>query len=92
MAKLTSPKIREAESTAGWFTLIAWCGCVLIFVTTVTEQWWWAGGAFIVAVVATIIAIRAGHEVNDCQVIAQTLKEKREEDVKALYGKERTNE
>jgi len=92
MAKLTSPKIREAESTAGWYTLIAWCGCVLLFVFGACEQWIFALCAFPFTILALVIAIRAGHEVNDCQAIALALKEKREEDVKALYGKERTNE
>jgi hypothetical protein len=92
MAKLTSPKIREAESMTGWFTLIGWFGCVVLFIMVMVEQWWYAGGAFIVAAAAIIIAIRSGHEVNDCQAIAQALKEKQNEDVKALYGKEQINE
>lgn len=90
--ELTSPKIREAESMAGWFTLIAWFGCVVLFVMIVVEQWWYVGGAFIVATAATFIAIRSGHEVNTCRAIAQVLKKKREEDVNALYGKEQANE
>jgi len=86
MKKLTSPKIREAQSTAGWYTLIAWIGCVLLFVFAVNEQWIYALFTFPFTMLALIIAIRSGHEVNTCQAIAQVLKKKQEEDVKALYG------
>jgi hypothetical protein len=84
--KLTSPKIREAESMAGWYTLIAWIGCVLLFVFAACEQWMYALVTFPFTMLALFIAIRSGHEVNTCQVIAQALKKKQEEDMKALYG------
>ena len=86
MAKLTSPKIIEAESMAGWYTFIAWIGCVLLFVFGATEQWTYALCTFPFTILAFVIAIKAGHEVDNCQAIALALKEKREEDVKALYG------
>jgi hypothetical protein len=84
--KLTSPKIREAKTTADLFTLITWIGCVTVFVTAMVGEWWWCVSAFVIAATAAVVAIRAGREVNDCQVIAQTLKEKQREDVNALYG------
>lgn len=84
--ELTSPKIREAKSMAGWYTLIAWIGCVLLFVFAACEQWMYAFVTFPFTMLALIIAIRSGHEVNACQAIAQALKDKQEEDVNALYG------
>lgn len=84
--RITSPKIREAESMAGWFTLVTWIGCIIIFVLVANGQWTEALYAFPFTTLAVIVAIKSGQEVNTRRLNAQTLKEEREEDVKALYG------
>ena len=83
---MTSPKIREAEKTLGWFTLVTWIGVVTLIIMLTVNELMWAGVAFAISAVAVFIAIRAGQEVKDCKVIAQTLKEAQTDKVKALYG------
>lgn len=83
---MTSEKIREAKAIAGWFTMVAWIGCVTVFVTAMVGEWYWCIAALLIAAGATGIAIRAGHEVEACKTIAKALKEHQEQKVKSLYG------
>lgn len=84
--KLTSPSIREAESVAGWFTLVVWFGVVTLIIMLAVGELLWAVVAFAISAGAAFIAIRAHQEIKDCQTIAQALKEARTDKVKALYG------
>lgn len=84
---MTSPKIREAEQTLGWFTLVTWLGVVTLVVMLVMKEPVWAAIAFSISTVAVIIAIRAGQEVKDLKIIAETLKDSQAEKIKSLYKK-----